>query len=148
MSKLNKIIRNRQFEIITSVGALAVLLSFIFKNEDIFNYGIAFSSIGLISIGMSNYLRKKDSQNSVTDLDSGRCCLALEREYWQALEVLAYEDGWYNWRDFFYMRVLPDKPEDISLASHVRLVVVKRLFVDYQFNGWNQCKCFFLFNRL
>ena len=35
------------------------------------------------------------------DLDSGRSCLALEREYWQALEVLAYEDGWNNWRDFF-----------------------------------------------
>jgi hypothetical protein len=61
----------------------------------------------------------------------------LEREYWQALEVLAYEDGWSNWPDFFYMRVLPDKPEDISLASHVRLVVVKLLFVDYQFNGSN-----------
>ena len=71
------------------------------------------------------------------DLDSGRSCLALEREYWRALEVLAYEDGWNNWRDFFYMRVLPDKPEDISLASHVRLVVVKLLFVDYQFNGSN-----------
>ena len=71
------------------------------------------------------------------DLDSGRSCLALEREYWQALEVLAYEDGWNNWRDFFYMRVLPGKPEDISLASHVRLVVVKLLFVDYQFNGSN-----------
>ena len=37
------------------------------------------------------------------DLDIGRSCLALEREYWQALEVLAYEDGWNNWRDFFYM---------------------------------------------
>ena len=24
------------------------------------------------------------------DLDSGRSCLALEREYWQALEVLAF----------------------------------------------------------
>ena len=60
MSKLLKFIRNRQFEIMTSVGALAVFLSFIFKNEDIFNYGIAVSSIGLISIGMSNYLRKKD----------------------------------------------------------------------------------------
>ena len=69
------------------------------------------------------------------DLDSGRSCLALEREYWQALEVLAYEDGWNNWRDFFYMRVLPDKPKDISLASHVRLVVVKLLFVDYQLKG-------------
>ena len=37
------------------------------------------------------------------DLDSGRSCLALEREYWRALEVLAYEDGWNNWRDFFYI---------------------------------------------
>ena len=66
------------------------------------------------------------------DLDSGRSCLALEREYWQALEVLAYEDGWNNWRDFFYMRVLPDKPEDISLASHVRLVLIRELFVSYE----------------
>ena len=37
------------------------------------------------------------------NLDNGLSCLALEREYWQALEVLAYEDGWNNWRDFFYM---------------------------------------------
>ena len=41
------------------------------------------------------------------DLDNGRSCLALERLYWQALEVLAYEDGLNNWRDFFYIRVLP-----------------------------------------
>ena len=68
------------------------------------------------------------------DLDSERSCLALEREYWQALEVLAYEDGWNNWRDFFYMRVLPDKPEDISLASHVRKVVTVSLFKSYE-NG-------------
>ena len=47
------------------------------------------------------------------DPAGGRSCLALEREYWQALEFLAYEDGWNNWRDFFYMRVLPDQPEDI-----------------------------------
>ena len=66
------------------------------------------------------------------DLDSGRSCLALEREYWQALEVLAYEDGWNNWRDFFYMRVLPDKPEDISLASHVRMVVTVFLFKNFE----------------
>ena len=35
------------------------------------------------------------------DLDSGRSCLALEREHWQALEALAYEDGLNNRRDFF-----------------------------------------------
>jgi len=68
------------------------------------------------------------------DLDSGRSCLALEREYWQALEVLAYEDGWNNWRDFFYMRILPEKPTDISLASHVRLVLIRQLFIDYEKN--------------
>ena len=61
------------------------------------------------------------------NLDSGRSCLALERDYWQALEVLAYEDGWNNWRDFFYMRVLPDKPEDISLARHTRATIAKTL---------------------
>jgi len=69
----------------------------------------------------------RQTATSLFDLDSGRSCLALEREYWQALEVLAYEDGWNNWRDFFYMRVLPDKPEDISLASHVRLALIREL---------------------
>ena len=33
-------------------------------------------------------------------LASGRSSIALEREYWKALETLAYEDGWHNWRDF------------------------------------------------
>ena len=56
---------------------------------------------------------KKYLEQRHIDLDSGRSCLALEREYWQALEVLAYEDGWNNWREFFCMRGLPDKPEDI-----------------------------------
>ena len=65
------------------------------------------------------------------DLDSGRSCLALEREYWQALEVLAYEDGWNNWREFFYMRLLPDRPEDIPLASFVRRSITKYLFEGY-----------------
>ena len=62
------------------------------------------------------------------DLDSGRSCLALEREYWQALEVLACEDGWNDWREFFYVRVLPGKPEDLYLASHVRKIVTVFLF--------------------
>ena len=30
------------------------------------------------------------------------------------------------------MRVLPDKPEDISLASHVRLVLIRELFASYE----------------
>ena len=41
------------------------------------------------------------------DLDSGRSCLAFKREYWRALEVLAYEDGWNSWRDFFCRNILP-----------------------------------------
>ena len=65
------------------------------------------------------------------DLESGRSCLALEREYWQALEVLAYEDGWNNWREIFYMRLLPDRPEDIPLASFVRRSISKFLFEEY-----------------
>ena len=65
------------------------------------------------------------------DLDSGRSCLALEREYWQALEVLAYEDGRNNWRDFFYMRVLPERPQDMPLASFVRRSITKYLFEEY-----------------
>ena len=59
-------------------------------------------------------LRKYLEQRHI-ELDSGRSCLALEREYWQALEVLAYKDGWNNWRDFFYMRVLHKRREDIPL---------------------------------
>ena len=65
------------------------------------------------------------------DLDSGRSCLALEREYWRALEVLAYEDGWNNWRDFVYMRVLPERPDDMPLASYVRQSITKYLFEEY-----------------
>ena len=74
---------------------------------------------------------KKYLEQRHIDLDSGRSCLALEREYWQALEVLAYEDGLNNWRDFFYMRVLPEKPEDRSLASHVRKIVTIFQFSKY-----------------
>ena len=71
---------------------------------------------------------KQYLQQRHIDLDSGCSCLALEREYWQALEVLAYEEGSNNWRDFFYMRVLANKPTDISLASHVRKMVTVFLF--------------------
>ena len=65
------------------------------------------------------------------DLDNGRSCITLEREYWQTLEVLAYEDGWNNWREIFYMRLLPDRPEDIPLASFVRRSISKFLFEEY-----------------
>ena len=64
--------------------------------------------------------------------DNGyRSSLSLEREYWKALETLAYEDGWHNWRDFFYRNILPSKPDDMPLASHVRKSVTAFLFSEY-----------------
>jgi len=75
-------------------------------------------------------LLKRYLEQRHIELDSGRSCLALEREYWQALEVLAYEDGWNDWRDFFFMRVLPDRPTDISGASHVLKMVTVFLFEE------------------
>ena len=53
-------------------------------------------------------------------LDSGRSCLASERKCWQASEVLAYEDSWNKWRDFFSRNILPIKPKEIPLVSHVQ----------------------------
>ena len=76
-------------------------------------------------------LRKYIEQRHI-DLYSGPSCLALERrEYWQALEVLAYEDGWNYWRGFFYMRVFPERPNDMPLASYVRQSITKYLFEEY-----------------
>tara|TARA_B100000886_G_scaffold277401_1_gene201383 strand:- start:33 stop:275 length:243 start_codon:yes stop_codon:yes gene_type:complete len=75
---------------------------------------------------LKNYLEQRH-----IDLNSERSCLALEREYWQALEVLAYEDGWNNWREFFYTRVLPARPQDMPLASFVRQSITKHLFEEY-----------------
>tara|TARA_Y100001935_G_C17166502_1_gene437981 strand:+ start:518 stop:706 length:189 start_codon:yes stop_codon:yes gene_type:complete len=62
MNRLLTLIKNREFEIILGIGCAAVLLSFILENQNIFNYGILFSSIGLISIGIRNYLSKKDNE--------------------------------------------------------------------------------------
>jgi len=60
MSTLLTFIKNRELEIIIAIGGIAALMSFVLENEDILNYGIIFSSIGLISIGMRSYLRKKN----------------------------------------------------------------------------------------
>ncbi len=60
MSTLLTFIKNRELDIVIAIGCIAALLSFVLENEDIFNYGIIFSSIGLISIGMRSYLRKKN----------------------------------------------------------------------------------------
>jgi hypothetical protein len=50
-------------------------------------------------------------------LDSGRTTLALEKEYWQVMERFAEDDGWSTWRDWFYMNVLPEKPDDIPFIK-------------------------------
>lgn len=70
-------------------------------------------------------LRQHPEQRHI-DLDSGRSCLALEREHWQALEVVAYEDGLNNRRDFLYRYILPNKPDDRLLAN-IYLDLVKEL---------------------
>ena len=75
---------------------------------------------------LKNYLE----QRHIT-LASGRSSIALEREYWKALETLAYDDGWHNWRDFFYVNVLPNKPDELPQASHVRRTVTACLFSEY-----------------
>ena len=75
---------------------------------------------------LKDYLEQRHST-----LASGRSAIALEREYWKALETLAYDDGWHNWRDLFYVNVLPDKPDDMPLASHVRRTVTAYLFSEY-----------------
>lgn len=62
MNKLLTLIKNREFEIILGIGCVAALLSFILENQNIFNYGILFSSIGLISVGMKNYLSKQGNE--------------------------------------------------------------------------------------
>ena len=74
---------------------------------------------------------KKHVEQRHINLDSGRSCLALEREYWQALSVLAYEDGWNDWRDFFHIRVLPERPDDMPLASFVGQSITKYLFEEH-----------------
>ncbi len=77
-------------------------------------------------------------------LESGRSSIALEREYWNALEVMAEEEGWGDWRDFFYAYILDDKPDGIPLASHVRKFITLELFIEYvkgkgkgKDNSWN-----------
>ena len=64
-------------------------------------------------------------------LASGRSSIALEREYWKALETLACEDAWHNWSDFFYRNILPKKQDDMPLASYVRKSITKFLFSEY-----------------
>ena len=40
--------------------------------------------------------------------------------------------GWSTWRDWFYMNVLPGKPDDIPLSSHVRKTITTFLFNELE----------------
>ena len=84
---------------------------------------------------LKDYLEQRHST-----LASGRSAIALEREYWKALETFAYDDGWHNWRDFFHAYVLVDKLGDIPLASHVLRFITSELFIEYakgKSKSWN-----------
>ena len=39
-------------------------------------------------------------------LDSGKTTLALEQEYWLLIEEMSEEDGYGDWRDWFYCCIL------------------------------------------
>jgi hypothetical protein len=65
-------------------------------------------------------MHKRFLEQRHINLDSGRSCLASERKCWRAREVLAYEDSWNKWRDFFSRNISSIKPEDIPLESHVQ----------------------------
>lgn len=62
MNKLLIFIKNREFEVITGIGGVAALWSFVFDNEASFYTGIAFASLGVISIGMRHHLQKKGNE--------------------------------------------------------------------------------------
>ena len=76
---------------------------------------------------LKDYLKQRH-----ISLASGRGSIALECEYWQAPEVLAYEEGWNNCRDFFSARILPGRSDDIPLASFVRQSTTECLFKDHE----------------
>ena len=63
-------------------------------------------------------------------LDSGKTTLALEQEYWLLIEEMSEEDGYGDWRDWFYCCMLEDKPDDVSLSRHVRLKLAQFLLED------------------
>jgi hypothetical protein len=54
MNKLLIFIKNREFEVITGIGGVAALWSFVFDNEASFYTGIAF--------GMRHHLQKKGNE--------------------------------------------------------------------------------------
>ena len=62
------------------------------------------------------------------DLENGRSCLPMEREYRQALEIRAYEDGRNNRHEFFYTQVLFEKSKDMPSAIFIAQAITKYPF--------------------
>ena len=62
------------------------------------------------------------------DLETGRSCLPMKREYRQALVILAYEDGRNNRHEFFYMQVLFEKPKDTPSAIFIAQAITEYPF--------------------
>ena len=52
--------KNQEFEIIIGIGVIAALLSFVFENEDIFNYGIKYFFIHWFNFYWDEELLKKE----------------------------------------------------------------------------------------
>ena len=65
-------------------------------------------------------------------LDTGKTTLSLEKYYWAILDYLADEDGQRDWRDWFYLNVLPDYKGDVPLAAHTRLTITTALLQDLE----------------
>ena len=69
-----------------------------------------------IKVSFDTWIQLLVEQRHIS-LASGQLSIAFERGYWKALETLAYEDAWHNWSDFFYRNILPNKLDDMPLAS-------------------------------
>ena len=82
----------------------------------------------LTSVALNNAV--KILEQRYISLAPSRSSIALETEYQKALDI-ANEDGWHNWHDFFYRNILPQKPEDISLACHVWKSITEFLLCEY-----------------
>ena len=51
-----------------------------------------------------------------------RTTIALEKEFWVVIDLLAKGDGWSNWQDWLYMNIT--KPENKPLSSQIRITLL------------------------
>jgi len=67
--------------------------------------------------------------------DTGKTALALEKPFWGLMEYLAHEDGYGDWRSWFYANGLHLKDQaegNISLAIRVRMRIALFLFAGLE----------------